>query len=168
MAKKPYSPRISRREFTTVVMTFVGTIMGIFVGLPVIGYILTPALKKSEAATDEWVSVGPLDSYPIGTPKLFTFTRTKVNGWEKTVNSYGVFVVRSNENDLTVFSNVCTHLSCHVSWVEEENYYACPCHDGFFELDGSVISGPPPRAMDEYAHRIQDGNIEIDINSLRG
>lgn len=168
MAKKPYSPRITRREFTTMVMTFVGTIIGVVVGIPVIGYILTPALRKTAAGEDDWVSLGPLDSYPVGTPKLFTFTRTTVNGWEKTVNSYGVYVVRSNETDLTVFSNVCTHLSCHVTWNEEENGFPCPCHDALFAIDGSVISGPPPRPMDEYVHRVQDGNIEIDINSLRG
>lgn len=168
MAKKPYSPRMSRREFTTMVMGFVGTIMGAVVGIPIIGYILSPALKKSAEGEDDWVSLGAVESYPIGTPKLFTFTRTKVNGWEKTVNSYGVYVVRSNENDLTVFSNVCTHLSCHVAWNEEANAFPCPCHDAYFSIDGSVISGPPPRPLDEYVYRIQDGNIEIDINSLRG
>ena len=34
-----------------------------------------------------------------GSRHLFNFTRTKVNGWEKTVNSYGAYVVRYTETE---------------------------------------------------------------------
>jgi Rieske Fe-S protein len=161
MAKKSSSPNLSRRDFTKIVMSFLGSIMGAMVGIPIIGYVISPALKATEI--DDWVSLGALDSYPIGSPKLFSVTRTKVDGWEQTTNSYGVFVVRKSESALNVYSNVCTHLSCRVNWNEEVAAYTCPCHDAQFGLNGEVLYGPPPRPMDEYEYTIEDGNILIHL-----
>ena len=98
---------------------------------------------------------------PIGTPALFNFTRTQVNGWEKTVNSYGVFVIRIDETRVQVLSNICTHLSCRVTWHPDIQHYVSPCHDGHFDRIGNVLSGPPPRPLDEYTTKIEDGNLYI-------
>ncbi|MBC8496087.1 MAG: Rieske (2Fe-2S) protein [Chloroflexi bacterium] len=161
MAKKTSSPSLSRRDFSKIVMTFLGSIMGAIIGLPIIGYIISPALKTQEL--DDWISLGALDGYPIGTPKLFSFTRSKINGWDRTTNSYGVFVLRKSESELKVLSNVCTHLSCRVRWDEETQAYLCPCHDAQFDINGAIIYGPPPHPMDEYEFKIEEGNILIHL-----
>ncbi len=148
MAKKS-SPKLSRREFTAVVTTFLGSVMGVVMGFPLIGYIISPAIKSKEV--DDWISLGPLDGYEIGTPKLFSFTRTTVNGWERTTNSYGVYVYRKSADEVKVISNVCTHLSCRVAFHEETQSYDCPCHDAKFDIDGGVIYGPPPRPLAQWA-----------------
>lgn len=153
----PKSPSMSRREFVTIVSAALGGVMGAVIGIPAIGYLLSPALKtqKSEA----WIPLGKLENYPFNTPTLFTFTRTKVNGWEKTVNSYGVYILRTSESEVKVLSNLCTHLSCRVTWKAEANEYICPCHDGHFDIQGNVDSGPPPRPLDTYETKIEDGNL---------
>jgi len=156
MPRKPSSPKLSRREFTAAVMTFVGSIMGAVIGLPLIGYIISPAVKSKKI--DDWISLGLLDGYPIGIPTPFSFTRTKVNGWERTTNSYGVFILRESVNKVKVLSNVCTHLSCRVNWVEETNSYDCPCHDAKFDINGDVIYGPPPKPLVQWA----DEELQID------
>lgn len=161
MAKKASSPTLSRRDFSKIVMTFLGSIMGAVVGLPIIGYIISPALKAQEV--DDWISLGALDGYPIGVPTLFSFTRSKVNGWERTTSSFGVYVLRKSASDLKVYSNVCTHLSCRVSWSDEEKAYLCPCHDASFGIDGEIIHGPPPRPMDQYEFKIEEGNVLIHL-----
>jgi Rieske Fe-S protein len=143
------SPKLNRREFTTVVMTFVGSIMGAVIGFPLIGYIISPAIKAKKV--DDWVSLGPLANYPLGEPTLYSFTRTVVNGWEQTTNSYGVFVLRESETQVKVLSNVCTHLSCRVNWSAESQTFNCPCHDAKFDINGQVVYGPPPRPMDQWA-----------------
>jgi Rieske Fe-S protein len=112
-------------------------------GLPAVGFLVSPAARKT--VSEAWVSLGPLDSYPIGLPIPFNFTRSTINGWEKSVNSYGVFIVRQDENQVRVFSNICTHLSCRVSWHEDLQHYVSPCHDGHFDIVGNVLKGPPPR-----------------------
>ena len=155
------SHHLDRREFVKIVTVALGTIMGVIIGLPLIGYLVSPATKvqKKEA----WVSLGPLESYPIGIPTLFSFTRTTVNGWEKTVNSFGAYVMRYSErvDDITVFSNWCTHLSCRVTWQEDEQEYVCPCHDGIFDIEGQVIAGPPPEPLWEYEYKVEDDNLFI-------
>lgn len=152
------SDHLDRREFVKIVTAALGTIMGAIVGLPAIGYLISPALRVQK--NEDWISVGPLEKYPVGKPTLFSFTRSKVNGWEKTVNSYGVYVVRTSETEYTIFSNMCTHLSCRVNWKDESQEYICPCHDGHFGQDGSVTAGPPPKPLIKYEEtKIEDGNL---------
>jgi Rieske Fe-S protein len=155
------SPHLNRKDFVTVTVGTLGTIMGLAIGLPAIVYLISPAAKSHES--EAWISAGPVENYPIGIPTLFNFTRTKINGWEKTVNSYGVFILRrsESENDVLALSNVCTHLSCRVNWVEEQQEYACPCHDAQFDINGNVVDGPPPRPLDPYETKIEEGNLFI-------
>jgi menaquinol-cytochrome c reductase iron-sulfur subunit len=153
------SPHLSRNEFVKTVVGIVGTTMAAVIGLPAIGYILSPALKLK--SSEAWIPVGKLESYPVGTPTLFSFTRSKVNGWEKTTNSYGVYVYRESETETAAFSNVCTHLSCRVLWHEDVKEYVCPCHDAHFEITGEVASGPPPRPLDTYETKVEEGNLFV-------
>ncbi|MFC2026231.1 ubiquinol-cytochrome c reductase iron-sulfur subunit [Chloroflexota bacterium] len=155
------SPHLSRNDFVKGMVAVLGTIMGAVVGIPAIAYIISPAVKSQ--SVDAWVSLGPLENYPIGTPTLFSFTRSKINGWEKTVNSFGVYIFRETENTEVVYSNVCTHLSCRVTWEEGDQIYFCPCHDGIFDKDGKVVAGPPPRPMDRYETKIEDGILSIRV-----
>jgi menaquinol-cytochrome c reductase iron-sulfur subunit len=155
------SSNVTRRGFITSVMAFAGSIMGVVVGLPVISYLISPAL--SGAKTDAWVAVGKLDSYQVGVPAPFSFTRSKVNGWEKTVNSYSVYVLRGTGQDVKVLSSVCTHLGCRVTYNKDTDVYACPCHDARFSREGAVISGPPPRPMDHYEVKNDNGTLFIRV-----
>jgi Rieske Fe-S protein len=161
MAEKFKSPKMGRREFTKIVTGFLGSVMGVIVGIPIIGYVIDPALKSQES--DDWISLGPLENYPVGTPAPFSFTQTHTNGWERTTLSYGTYVLRysDDENDLKVLSNRCTHLSCRVTYKEETDTYDCPCHDAKFNRDGEVIYGPPPHPLDEYNHKVEEGVLYI-------
>lgn len=155
----PDSPHMSRREFVTIVSVTVGAAIGTAVGLPAIGYILTPALNAKEA--DAWVPLGPVENYPVGVPTLMSFVRSKVNGWEKTANSYGVFVIREEGDTIKVFSNVCTHLGCRVNWDDASQEFKCPCHDAAFDVDGGIVKGPQPRPLDVYETKVEEGNLLI-------
>ena len=156
----PGSHEVSRRDFVTVITAAVGTLIGAVVGLPAIGYLLSPAMKAQ--TSEAKVALGPLENYPEGIPTLFNFTRTKINGWEKTVNSYGVYVLRQGES-ATVLSNICTHLSCRVTWQDADQEYHCPCHDAAFGKSGEIISGPPPRPLDGYETVVEDGSLYINF-----
>lgn len=155
------NPHLSRNEFVKVTVGALGTVIGTTIAIPAVGYVVSPALQQQES--DTWISLGPLENYPIGVPTLFSFTRSKINGWEKTVNSYGVFVLRDSETNATVLSNVCTHLGCRVNWVEADQEYFCPCHNAAFYIDGKVKDGPPPRPMDRYETKVEEGNLFIHL-----
>jgi menaquinol-cytochrome c reductase iron-sulfur subunit len=155
------SHSINRRDFVKVVVGFLGTVMGAIIGLPAIGYLISPATKVSKS--DAWIPLGSLEDYPTGVPTPFSFTRSKINGWEKTVNSYGVYVLKTGETEATVFSNMCTHLSCRVTWHEGDQEYVCPCHDGRFDGSGKVSGGPPPEPLFEYETKLEEGILHIHL-----
>jgi menaquinol-cytochrome c reductase iron-sulfur subunit len=162
MGEEGHEHGISRRSFVTGVIGILGGIISTIVGLPAIGYLISPALKRESA--DEWVPLGLVEDLPEGEPTLFSFTRTKQVGWERTANSYGVYVVRKSGGEYDVFSNVCTHLSCRVSWKDDVQEYVCPCHDGRFTKDGEIVSGPQPRPLDRFEYRIEeDGRLMIHL-----
>jgi len=156
------SNHISRRDFIKLATAAVGAIMVAGVGIPVINYLIDPVLGAGE--DEAWIPLGPVENFEINKPTMVNFTRTKVNGWERTANSYGVFVVRRSENDLVVFSNKCTHLGCRVNWNESVGGYICPCHDAEFGPDGAIVRGPQPRPLDRYegdAIKVEDGVVMI-------
>ena len=41
----------------------------------------------------------------------------------------------------------CTHEGCTVQFVPGDSVIWCACHNGKFDLDGRVLSGPPPRPL---------------------
>jgi Rieske Fe-S protein len=60
----------------------------------------------------------------------------------------GVPVELLREGDrLGARSLLCTHFGCEVQWVDEEEVYRCPCHEGIFDAEGRVIAGPPSRPL---------------------
>jgi len=161
MTESHSSSRLTRREFALIVSSVVGSVMSVLVGVPLIGYFVGPAFKTA-AGDESKVPIGQLETYPIGEPKLFTFTQTQKNGWETSSKSYGVFVLREDEQNVTVYSNVCPHLGCRVNWVPNAEVYACPCHEAQFGIHGEVLYGPPPRPMDELAHEVdEEGNLYV-------
>jgi len=161
MASKYRSPVLDRRSFVKIVTASLGSMMAAIVGLPVIQYFISPALGKTTG--DDWISLGSIDNYPFDIPTLFNFTITKVNGWERSSMSYGAFVLRKHGQDPIVFSDVCTHLSCRVNWDEEINEFYCPCHAAFFDVNGDVVSGPPPRPLDQYEVRLDGDQLFIHL-----
>ena len=148
---------LSRRDFIKGTVAAIGGLIGAVTALPTIAYLLSPALRTEEN-TDS-IDLGPLENCPVGMPTRFETVRAKVNGWERTATTYGLFVLRTSDTDVRVFSDICTHLGCRVSWHLDQQHYISPCHDGHFDIVGNVVSGPPPRPLDEYITKIENGNL---------
>ncbi len=55
---------------------------------------------------------------------------------------------KSEDGSLKAFSLVCSHLGCTVQWKPEKRAFYCPCHDGLFDAEGQVVSGPPPAPLE--------------------
>lgn len=161
MAGSDTEKEIGRRNFVTVVVGLLGSVIGFIIALPGIGYLIAPGLKK--VSSDAWIPLGSVEDLDVDVPHLFSFTRTQQVGWERTANSYGVYVIPHEDGTYTTFSNICTHLSCRVSWKDDLDEFVCPCHDGHFAEDGTVLSGPPPRPLDTFEHRIEEGILQIHL-----
>lgn len=161
MKRSERNAGLSRRGFIAGATALIGGVISAVLGLPAIAYLISPGLEKTE--TDVWVPLGPVDKLVEGQPTLFQFTRTQRTGWEATAISYGVYVIRKGSDEYDVFSNVCTHLSCRYTWREDLNHFFCPCHDGHYAKDGTVLAGPPPRPLDRFEHRIENGTLFVHV-----
>ena len=72
--------------------------------------------------------------------------------------------IQEVQETLNVLSNSCAHLGCPVRWFEAEGVgeFRCPCHGGIYNINGSLVSGPPPRGMYSYTSEVrEDGNIYV-------
>jgi Rieske Fe-S protein len=50
---------------------------------------------------------------------------------------------RDDKRKLHIYSAICTHLGCTLSWNPLEKSFDCPCHGSrFSSLSGNVINGP--------------------------
>jgi Rieske Fe-S protein len=50
---------------------------------------------------------------------------------------------KDHEGELHIYSAVCTHLGCTVTWNNSEKSFDCPCHGSRFSANsGNVINGP--------------------------
>ena len=157
---------VSRRDFIKGTTAVVGGLIGALIGIPSAAFLLSPAMK-SGAEPDALIALGQIGNYPIGIPTRFDFTQTKVNGWERTATNYGLYVVRKNESEVRVFSDICTHLGCRVTWHADQEHYISPCHDGHFDILGNVISGPPPRPLDEFVTKIEGGELFVQLPHIK-
>ena len=73
-----------------------------------------------------------------------------------------VLVLQSPAQAIVAVDAKCTHEGCTVQYLPGESAIWCACHNGRFDLDGRVISGPPPRPLPKYtAERQEDGGILI-------
>jgi Rieske Fe-S protein len=137
---------LTRREFLKLLnRVAVATGLSALVA-PIVAYFY-PA--KLEETPSEPVLVGDLAELPVGTSKTVRFGR------------YPALVIHSPAG-FRAYSAICTHFACVVKWDSDKNQIVCPCHDGFFAVeDGSVISGPPPTALETLPVEIVDGQIYV-------
>jgi Rieske Fe-S protein len=48
-----------------------------------------------------------------------------------------------------------------VRWIADQEVFLSPCHNGVFDREGKVISGPPPRPLDRYEVKIENNQLLI-------
>jgi Rieske Fe-S protein len=147
-----------RRDFMRAAIAAIGGVIGAAIGLPAIPYVIGPALKSEQG---DWIRLGSPTKVELDTPTLFKTTLETQTGWISTQEEFSVYILTENGQDFVAMSNICTHLGCRVRWIAEESGFFCPCHNGVFAKDGSVQGGPPPRPLDRFETKVEDGNLFV-------
>ena len=83
------------------------------------------------------------------------------NGKIVKFGSLPVLLVRTSEAEWRAFSAVCTHLNCTVQYKESSHQIWCACHNGLYNLNGQVVSGPPPHPLEEYSVHIRGDEVVV-------
>jgi Rieske Fe-S protein len=155
----PENKKIERRNFLGIVTWVIGGLISLGMGIPAISYVIGPSLKKNEE--DEWIRLGSSTKVELGTPTLFKTRIQRQTGWIINEEEISAYIYTEDGREFIAFSNLCTHLGCRVRWIEDDEQFFCPCHNAIFDQDGQVVTGPPPRALDQYQVKVEDDQIYI-------
>jgi menaquinol-cytochrome c reductase iron-sulfur subunit len=155
----------SRRVFLFNVALLLNGIVGVVLAIPIVGYLLGPALRK-KSNENAWINLGKLDRFPEGETRIADFHDPFTTPWDGQTGSIPCWVRRIQGNDFQVFAINCAHLGCPVRWFAESKLFLCPCHGGVYYQDGSRASGPPERGLFEYDHKIVNGDLMIYAGKL--
>lgn len=150
---------VTRRAFHTYVAASLSSFAGLVLGLPILGYLAAPLATTVKAA---WLSLGRVDSFKPGEPKLVALSVTRKDGWRDVTEARTAWVVAQGNNQFVAYNGRCTHLGCAYSWRAEGDRaqkFVCPCHDGVYDVNGTVLSGPPPRPLDRLEVKVDSGEV---------
>ena len=136
----------------------IGGLIGVVIGIPAIAYIIGPALQQQ---VENWIRLGAISKVEPGTPTLFKAVIERQTGWIAGQEEVSAYVLTDDGQTYVAMSNICTHLGCRVRWIADQQTFFCPCHNGVFDKDGNVVSGPPPRPLDRYETNVEDGVLFI-------
>ncbi len=137
---------MQRRNFLTNLFAFVPLSLG-FLGITKMSMDFLTPTRKAQLRKVFATNLGDL---PInGTKEMTDLKGNKFN------------LIRTGEREVKALSTSCTHLGCSVYWEADKNRFYCPCHQGVFDADGNVVSGPPPTKLDSYETEIDGSNIYI-------
>lgn len=151
--------KLSRRNILSLVIAGIGGIITLAIAIPGIAYVIGPALRREDQ--ENWLLLGNVDKIETGEPTLFKVKIERTAGWIVDQEEISVYVYTDNGRDYVAMSNICTHLGCRVRWISEQEQFFCPCHNAVFAKTGEVVSGPPPRPLDQYTVRVEDNQIYI-------
>lgn len=154
---------MNRRRLLEVMLHVGGAAVAAVVAIPALVTMLSPALGRTRG--ERWQGVGSLADFPIGETRLATVDIPRDDG-ARSLRQRGVYVWRPAEDEIVVFSRNCTDLSCPVVYDAGSTWFYCPCHGGIFAQDGTPMAGPPPRPLYRYANRVEQGQLQIDLNSV--
>jgi cytochrome b6-f complex iron-sulfur subunit len=137
---------MNRRKFIDIFLGFslTGTVVSFL--YPVIRYILPS--KRIEASVNK-VTAARVGELAPNSYKIFKFGTTP-----------GI-LINTIDGELRAFSAVCTHLTCNVLYESDTETILCPCHNGRFDVNGKVISGPPPSPLEAFKVEIAGEEIMV-------
>ena len=153
------SAPVGRRGFLGFVTWAIGGLISLGFGIPALAYLFGPALRSQQEET--WLPLGATSKVPLNTPTLFKATVKRQAGWIVSEEQIAAFVLTEDGREFIAMSNICTHLGCRVRWIADKEQFLSPCHNGIFDKLGNVVSGPPPRPLDRYPVKVENGQILI-------
>lgn len=113
---------------------------------PLLRYLVPPAATDLGGGSVVAAKVGELK---VNSGKIFRF------------GSRPGLLVRTAEGDYRAMSAVCTHLNCTVQYRNDVREVWCACHNGFYDLNGRNVSGPPPRPLEAYDVHINGDDVVV-------
>ncbi|WP_213806862.1 Rieske 2Fe-2S domain-containing protein [Granulicella sp. dw_53] len=155
----------SRRTFLFKLSVMLNVVVGSVLGVPLVGYLLGPARKKS-SDVGSWVSLGSTSGFPVGETRLVDFQSPVSSLGDGETAKVAAWVRRISAQQFQVFAVNCAHLGCPVRWFAQSKLFMCPCHGGAYYEDGARASGPPERGLFEYRYKVDGDSLVIHAGDM--
>lgn len=123
---------------------------------------LNPLRQKSQAG--KFLRLATLEALPEdGMPRKFPVVMDRTDAWNHFPNEpVGAVFLRRTKSGLEAYQVICPHAGCYVGYDEAKKQFYCPCHRGFFALDGKRIAtsepSPSPRDLDALEVELRNKN----------
>ena len=157
---------VSRRSFLGVLLGFGAVVVGAALSVPLLRFALHPLLTKTTEIG--WSDIGKIEEFAsLTAPMKKLITVDQRDGWRKIVSEKAIYVLPAKDGVLRVLSPICPHLGCSIPWVEAKQQFICPCHTAIFTLDGTRVSGPAPRPMDDLESKVEGGTLKVRYQYFR-
>jgi Rieske Fe-S protein len=155
----------TRRAFLFKLSLLVNGAVGAVLAVPIVGYLLGPAMKKG-SSYNSWVTLGPLSDFPEGETRLVNYRNPVTTLWDGETGDVPCWVRRVSGTTFQVFAINCAHLGCPVRWFAQSKLFMCPCHGGAYYADGTRASGPPERGLFEYKYKVSEDKLMISAGRM--
>src|ERR1017187_1445976 len=63
----------TRRAFLFKLSLALNAAVGLVLAIPLVGYLLGPAMRKKNAASGAWIALGSINDFPVGETRLASF-----------------------------------------------------------------------------------------------
>ena len=156
----------TRRSFLAGLLALGTSTVAVLLAIPLGRFTLDPLWRTTSEVL--WSDVGLAGDFAsVAAPMKVQLTIEQRDGWRKVVSEKPVYVVKGTDGRPRVLSAVCPHLGCSIGWNDAKGQFVCPCHTGVFAADGTLVSGPPPRGMDELETTVADGRLKVRYQYFR-
>ena len=137
---------LPRRRFLNGFLGTAFTALGAVIIYPVVRFLSPPRIP--EAVTNQ-VLAGSVSELAETKWKLFPF------------GSQPGILIKTDTGEYRAFSGTCTHLSCTVQFEQDSKRIWCACHNGWYDLTGRNVAGPPPHPLERYEVKVVDDDIFV-------
>ncbi len=149
---------VSRRNFMTRAIIAIFGFVTAAVTVPLAGFGILPAIRKRDPG---WSDAGTARDLVVNEPQERRFFETVAQGWQEERVERAVWLVKKPDGRVTAFSPACPHLGCGYRWFPADQQFKCPCHASHFDINGKVLSGPAPRALDTLDIKVENGKVLV-------
>lgn len=140
------APSPGRRWFLDGFLGAAVASLGAAVLYPVIRYLSPPRIPE---ATTNRVLAGKVPELAQEGWKIFPF------------GSEAGILIEKARGEYVALSATCTHLECTVQYEKSSKRVWCACHNGYYDLSGRNVAGPPPRPLTEYTVQVVGEDIFV-------
>jgi Rieske Fe-S protein len=140
------APEVTRRRFLDSFLWTSVTALLAAIFYPVARYLSPPRIPEAAGSRVLAGKVAELDEKGW---KIFPF------------GSEPGILVRTGPGEYRAFSAMCTHLDCTVQFDDPSKRIWCACHNGWYDLTGRNVAGPPPRPLTAFAVQIAGDDIFV-------